>query len=104
MMASFLSSFSNILSWGIIHIADDPEVNGWKWIFIVEGAITIGVAILAFFVLVDFPESTRNTFLKPEEAAIVRARLLRERGYDEAEKVTWKVIKETITDWQVWSL
>lgn len=102
MTASFLSSLSNILAYGLIQIASDPKTDGWKWIFIVEGAITVGVAIVAFFVIVDFPESKRNTFLSPEEIATVRARLEQERGSSDGEKVTWKVIFETVTDLQVW--
>ncbi|KIX03812.1 uncharacterized protein Z518_07365 [Rhinocladiella mackenziei CBS 650.93] len=104
MTASFLSSFSNILAYGLTQIASDPETDGWKWIFIVEGALTIGLAILAFFIIVDFPESKRNRFLSPEEIQIVKQRLIQERGTTEAGKVTWKVIRETVSDWQVWSI
>ena len=102
MTASFISSLSNILAYGLIHIAGDPSTNGWKWIFIVEGAITVVIAVLAFFVVVDFPESKRNKFLSSEEKAVVRARLEQERGSSEGENVTWKVIFETLADWQVW--
>jgi hypothetical protein len=102
MTASFLSSLSNILAYGLIQIADDPSTGGWKWIFVVEGAITVGIAILAFIIVVDFPDSKRNKFLSPEEKAVVRARLEQERGSSEGEKVTWKVIFETLADWQVW--
>lgn len=102
MTASFLSSLSNILAYGLIQIADDPSTGGWKWIFVVEGAVTVGIAILTFFVVVDFPESKRNTFLSPDESATVRARLEQERGSSEGENVTWKVVFETVSDWQVW--
>lgn len=104
MTASFLSSFSNILAYGLTQIASDPVNDGWKWIFVVEGAITIGISILAWFVIVDFPESSRNKFLSPEEVQVVKNRLLAERGSAEGGKVTWKVIKETVLDWQVWSM
>ncbi|KAJ9500185.1 hypothetical protein H2202_004576 [Exophiala xenobiotica] len=104
MTASFLSSFSNILAYGLTQIASNPELDGWKWIFIVEGAITIGLAILARFIIVDFPESPRNKFLTPDEVRVVTNRLLAERGTAEGGKVTWKVIKETILDWQVWTI
>ncbi|KAL6251828.1 hypothetical protein RBB50_002038 [Rhinocladiella similis] len=104
MTASFLSSFSNILAYGLTQIASDPVNDGWKWIFVVEGAITIGISILAWFVIVDFPESPRNKFLSLEEVQVVTNRLLAERGTAEGGKVTWKVIKETVLDWQVWSI
>lgn len=104
MTASFFSSFSNILAYGLTQIASEPELHGWKWIFIVEGAITIGLAVLTWFVVIDFPESKRNKFLSPQEINVVNARLIRERGSIEAGKVTWKVIRETASDWQVWTM
>ena len=104
MTASFLSSFSNILAYGLTQIASNPELGGWKWIFIVEGAITVGLAILARFIIVDFPESPRNKFLTPDEVRVVTNRLLAERGTAEGGKVTWRVIRETVLDWQVWSM
>jgi hypothetical protein len=61
-------------------------------------------AILAWFIIVDFPDSSRNKFLTPEENAIVKARLQADRGVEEREKVTWKAIWYTMLDWKVWSL
>jgi sugar phosphate permease len=104
MTASFLSAFANILAYGIIQIANHTTYKGWRWIFIVEGAITCVAAILAWFVIVDFPESSRNTFLTADEKAIIKARLARDRGVEESEKVTWSVIGKTMLDWKVWSL
>ncbi|KAF9893419.1 hypothetical protein FE257_010731 [Aspergillus nanangensis] len=102
--ASFISSFSNILAYGFIHISAHPFTAGWRWIFIVEGAITSAIGLFSWFVIVDFPGSPRNTFLSAEEKATVESRLVQERGTSEGEKVTWKVIRETVTDWRVWSL
>lgn len=102
--ASFLSSFANILAYGLTQIASDPELGGWKWIFIIEGAITIVIAVIAWFAVIDFPDSKRNTFLSPEQVEIINARLLRSRGTLEGGKVTWRVVRETVTDWQVWTM
>ncbi|KAJ9616542.1 hypothetical protein H2200_000261 [Cladophialophora chaetospira] len=101
--AQFLSSFSNILAYGLIQVASDPETGGWKYIYIIEGAITVGVAILSRFIIIDFPDSKRNKFLSAEEIATVKGRLMIERGTAEAGKVTWKVIWGAITDWPIWA-
>ena len=102
----FLSSFANILCLGLTHIADDPETNGWKYIFIVQGAITIAVAIIAWFLVVQFPEEEirKAKFLSADEAEVVRAYLIRDRGSSEGERVTWSTIKAVGLDWRVWSL
>ncbi|KAJ9612209.1 hypothetical protein H2200_003806 [Cladophialophora chaetospira] len=106
MSGSFLSSFANILCLGLTHIADDPETNGWKYIFIVQGAITIAVAITAWFIIVDFPEGEiqKAKFLSADEAEVVRTRLIRDRGSSEGERVSWNTIKDVCLDWRVWSL
>lgn len=106
MTGSFLSSFANILCVGLTHIAHDPETNGWKYIFIVQGAITIAIAVIAWFLIVDFPESEiqKVKFLSVDEAEVLRARLIRERGSADGERVTWRTIKAVGLDWRVWSL
>ncbi|EME79998.1 uncharacterized protein MYCFIDRAFT_77793 [Pseudocercospora fijiensis CIRAD86] len=64
----------------------------------------MAIAILAYFVVVDFPNSHRNEFLSAEEKAFVVARLANDRGSDEhAEKTTWRVVRTTALDWRLWS-
>lgn len=104
MLASALSAFANILAYGIVQIAKHTTYKGWRWIFIIEGGITCVAAVAAWFVIVDFPDSSRNKFLTSEEKAIVKARLAADRGVEEGEKVTLKVIGRTMLDWKVWSL
>ncbi|KAF4496125.1 tartrate transporter [Fusarium agapanthi] len=82
--ASALSAFANIL------------------IFIVEGAITVVAGIGPWFIIVDFRDSDKNTFLTPEERAFVKERLSEDRGPEEREKVTTKIIGQTAADWKPW--
>jgi cyanate permease len=74
-----------------------------RWIFIIEGAITCLAAIIAWFLIVDFPDSQGNKFLSAEEKAFVRSRLADDRGVEEREKVTTKIIFKTAADWKVWA-
>ncbi|KAI6083668.1 MFS general substrate transporter [Hypoxylon rubiginosum] len=104
MTGSALSAFANIFALGLIQISKTHTTyKGWRWIYIIEGVITCAAAVVAWFVIVDFPDSDRNKFLTAEESAFVRARLAEDRGPEEREKVTWAVFVETITDWKVWS-
>ena len=34
-------------------------LRGWQWIFIIEGAATIGLGVLAWLFAADFPETSR---------------------------------------------
>lgn len=84
--------------------------EGWRWIFILEGIATVIVAVLAFFVLHDFPETA--TFLTEEERAFVVFRLKyqgqvqnkeqRGAGVAQAEEFKWRYVRDAFSDWQIW--
>lgn len=44
-------------------------LSGWRWIFVMEGIITMLLGIAGYWLLVDFPDSKRKTwnFLGPRE-------------------------------------
>src|ERR1700709_2452901 len=71
--ASIAGAFSGLLAFGISKMDGVGGLEGWRWIFILEGIVTVLVAFLAFFVLHDFPETA--TFLTEEERAFVVYRL-----------------------------
>lgn len=48
-------------------------IRGWRWLFIVEGAATMLVAIISYFILLDFPATTAR--ISGRERAIAIARL-----------------------------
>lgn len=79
--------------------------SGWRWIFILEGLATIVVAVGAYFVIYDFPDTA--SFLTEEERAWVIHRL-RYQGSDgqrrvaEDEEFKWKYVKDALTDWQIY--
>ncbi|OJJ48041.1 hypothetical protein ASPZODRAFT_131688 [Penicilliopsis zonata CBS 506.65] len=94
-----LAACTNILSYGLIQIAAHPTTGGWRWIYIVQGAITAAIGAVIPFVLVDFPDSPRNTFLTAEETALVRRRLEADRGVTEnAEAITLARLVEAAVD------
>jgi MFS family permease len=49
-------------------------IAGWRWLFIIEGVITIGVAISAGFILPDYPATTK--WLNEEERNFASWRLM----------------------------
>jgi cyanate permease len=95
------------------------DSDRWRWIYIIEGALTgkrscflklllrltvqVVAAIGAWFIIVDFPDSPRNTFLTPEEKAFVLARLAADRGPEARENVTIKMVLKTAADWKPWA-
>ncbi|KAL2212845.1 MFS general substrate transporter [Sarocladium strictum] len=67
--------FGGLLGAAILGNLDGAHgLAGWRWLFIIEGVITIGVAIAAGFVLPDYPHTTR--WLNEEERTFAAWRLL----------------------------
>lgn len=70
--------------------------SGWRWIFIIEGLVTVVVAVIAKFIIVDWPEE--STFLNDEERAILMQRLTEDRGKAQMNRFDKPAIKRTFTD------
>jgi hypothetical protein len=70
-------------------------------VFILEGIATVIVAIIAFFVIQDFPETA--TFLRDEERAFIVHRMKYD-GTDVAidNGFRWKYVKQAFLDWQIY--
>jgi len=52
--------------------------RGWRWIFILEGLLTVVVSLFFFFLLPNFPEESK--WLTEDERAFVKARLQIDQG------------------------
>lgn len=107
--ASVAGAFSGLLAFGIAHMDGVGGLEGWRWIFILEGLLTVIVAIMAFFTLYDFPETAG--FLTEEERAFVVYRLKYQGSAqgDTGDRVAqddsfqWKYVKAAFLDWQIWT-
>lgn len=51
-------------------------LEGWRWLFIIEGALTFGVALFTVFLLPDYPNNTR--WLTVEERELAHERMVRD--------------------------
>ncbi|KAI2784535.1 MFS general substrate transporter [Daldinia loculata] len=106
--ASMAGAFSGLLAFAIAKMDGVGNLEGWRWIFILEGIATILVAILAFFVLYDFPETA--SFLTEKERAFIVFRLKYQgqlQGKEsphvaQAEEFEWKYVLAAFKDWQIW--
>lgn len=109
--ASVAGAFSGLLAFGIAKMDGIGGLEGWRWIFILEGIVTVVVAISAFFLLYDFPETAG--FLTQEERDFVVHRLKyqgqaeapRDEGtaqVAQAEEFQWAYVWQAFRDWQIW--
>lgn len=72
--------------------------KGWQWMFIVQGALTVIVGIIAFFVLVSKPDQAK--WLTPHEKRLLNQALAEDqRAQDQAGNSN---IQRVFIDWRVW--
>jgi len=66
-------AFGGLLAGGITGGLDGAHgIHGWRWLFIIEGVATVGVAIIAKFILLDFPHTSTALSLEERQLAAVR--------------------------------
>ncbi|KAE8330335.1 MFS general substrate transporter [Aspergillus sergii] len=75
-------AFSGLISAGITNGLNGARgISAWRWLFIVEGAVTVFVALIAFFIVPDMPRTT--SWLNDDEKALAAWRLEEDIGEDD---------------------
>lgn len=76
-------------------------MRGWRWLYLIEGVVTVGAAILFKFVLLDFPE-TPSKKLTLEERQLAAVRMMHDRNTTAARHETklthWQAVKAAFAD------
>jgi MFS transporter, ACS family, DAL5 transporter family protein len=97
--ASLAGAFGGILAWGIGHM-HVGSYRGWRWIFILEGILTIVISLAAYFLVYNYPATA--TFLTPEEKAFVLDRLATDNDATRDEKFSWESVFKALKDPKVY--
>ncbi|KAH6663996.1 major facilitator superfamily domain-containing protein [Plectosphaerella plurivora] len=100
--ASLAGSFSGLLAFGIEHMDGVGGLAGWRWIFILEGILTVVVGAFMPWALPNSP--TTASFLTAAEKQLVSSRLLQDMGSGtgDKEKFQWKYLFAALTDWKIY--
>ncbi|KAF9578612.1 hypothetical protein BGW38_005499 [Lunasporangiospora selenospora] len=94
-------AFGGLVAYVIGKLHNLGGLTGWQWIFIIEGLPTIFSALVAFWVLPDFPET--STFLSPEERNLLIQNIRMDVGPATDRKLTWKRFCATFRDWKIYA-
>ncbi|KAI5984053.1 MFS general substrate transporter [Pisolithus albus] len=97
--AGAAGAFSGLFAYGISFI-NTGHLEGWSWIFIIEGLVTITISVIGVFVLVDYPDTAK--FLTAEELQFVEKQRSLDIGDDEEGTVSQRVLSAFL-DWQIWA-
>lgn len=71
-------AFSGLLAFAIAKMDGMVGLEGWRWIFILEGIFTVIVAVMCFFLLCDSP-ALSSKWLEADEIRYLELRQLRRR-------------------------
>ncbi|KAL3451757.1 major facilitator superfamily domain-containing protein [Aspergillus insuetus] len=97
--ATAAGAFGGLLARGIVEMDGLGGKAGWAWIFIIEGLITFVVAVAAFFVMNDYPD-TAKFLSQPEKDEV--ARRLKEDRSSLADEFHMRFFWDAIRDWKIW--
>ncbi|KAJ5833280.1 hypothetical protein N7474_001591 [Penicillium riverlandense] len=110
-LAEIIASF---LAVGLLSVQGVAGVEGWRWLFLIEGLITLVVGLLAVGLLPPGPTQTRgrlrgrNGWFSEREETIIVNRLIREdpgKGtMHNRQPITQKLLWQSLRDYDLWPL
>lgn len=79
MSASYTGSMFTFAMQSAIHSTLDGHsgLPGWRWLFIINGIMTVVSACVAYYTIPDYPNTTRAHYLRPDEREVAKSRLER---------------------------
>lgn len=95
-------AFGGLIAYGCSNFDGAKGLESWRWIFILEGAITAFFALILFFVVSDFPEGAK--WLSENERAFLKAKLELDVGksYHDT-KLTLQSVLQVFKEWKVYA-
>ena len=98
------NAFGGLFALAILELDGVHGVAGWRWLFIVEGALTVGIAIMFATFIPNRPENVR--WLTPLERDLLLYRLEQDRGTKDAtdEVSAWQGFIMAVSDPKTWML
>ncbi|KAL3478541.1 major facilitator superfamily domain-containing protein [Aspergillus californicus] len=97
------SMFSGYLMAGVYNLGGRGGFKGWQWLFIIDGVISLPIAILGFIVLPDVPEISNPWYLSESEIQLAQKRMELE-GRKNREPYTKAKLKKIFTSWHIYFL
>lgn len=94
-------AFSGLIAAGITGNMDGLHgLRAWRWLFIIEGSVTVGIAAASFFFLPNFPRTTK--WLTEQQRQLAVWRLEEDIGEDDwvdsEHQSFWHGMKLAFTD------
>ncbi|KAL4071130.1 major facilitator superfamily domain-containing protein [Scleroderma yunnanense] len=105
--ASVSKVFGSLAASGILATMDGKlGFAAWRWLFFIEGGLTCAIAVVALYIIPDFP-TTPASWLTVEEQMLAQQRMVEDMCRtqpDLLKGIQRSGLMEALTDWTVWWL
>nr|OQO29538.1 hypothetical protein B0A51_02630 [Rachicladosporium sp. CCFEE 5018] len=106
--SALAGAFSGLLAFAIAKMDGIGGYEGWRWIFILEGIVSVAAGIACFFLLIDLP-SQSTSWLTPDEIRYLEVRQIaagrfKPKGHAKESRFDWKVFLSVLADWKIYLL
>lgn len=103
-VASISGTFSGLMAAAIAKLGGVAGLEPWRWIFLIEGLITILLGLLTLFFLVDTPQRSKK-WLGPDEIKYLEVMAFIKNGGKQTVNASdkWHDLKSIAKDWRYWA-
>ncbi|KAF2015865.1 pantothenate transporter [Aaosphaeria arxii CBS 175.79] len=101
--ASIATMFSGYLMAGVYGLDGRHGFRGWQWLFLIDGVISLPIALMGFFFIPDVPEISKPFYLTPSEVQFAVKRMELE-GRQKRKPYTKAKIRRIFTSWHIYAL
>ncbi|KAK4227401.1 major facilitator superfamily domain-containing protein [Podospora fimiseda] len=110
----FADIFAALSAFGLLHMRGVGGLSGWRWLFLVEGLITLGFGLMSFVLMPAGPTQTASYWrgekgwFTPREEIIIVNRVIRDdpsKGtMHNREPLSFKLLFKSLCDFDLWPL
>ncbi|KAK0715983.1 major facilitator superfamily domain-containing protein [Lasiosphaeris hirsuta] len=111
---SIADILSALLAYGLLHMRGVHGISGWRWLFLVEGLLTLVIGVFAFALMPAGPVQTKSWFrgqkgwFNEREEKIIVNRVIREDpskgGMHNRQPITPRLLWQSLKDFDLWPL
>ncbi|KAF2184029.1 MFS general substrate transporter [Zopfia rhizophila CBS 207.26] len=101
----FVSNNIAVMFGGYLQAAAYKNLNGvhgmagWRWLFIIDGIISLPIAFAGFFIFPGLPSSKKPWWLTEAQHELAKRRV-KDVGIEPSKKLDFSVIKRTLRRWE----
>ncbi|KAK1488048.1 major facilitator superfamily transporter [Colletotrichum tamarilloi] len=102
-----------LLALGVLRMDGINGYEGWRWLFLIEGIITLSISVWSWFAMAASPTQTKawwrpNGWFNEQEEKILVNRILRDDpskcDMHNRQAITPKLLLKSVADWELWPI